>query len=245
MLLLDALINFSRSYLPSSVGGTMDAPLTLTLNIDPSEVDDEVHDMEVVTSYGLDFYNTAEKRVPPTEAKVELVKDRLGKGTEFSNIMFTHLSGPDAVKYSPKNCTYTKLNTMSEKITAQFQLTDLLMCVDRPNAAKNLIMSHFIPDLIGNMHSFSKQGFRCVACNAKFRRVPLVGKCTKCAGKIVLTISKSSIEKYLEVATGLAERYQLEPYIRQRLSLIRDEIKDVFGYNGGPESKQINLAKFI
>jgi DNA polymerase II large subunit len=245
MLLLDALINFSRSYLPSSVGGTMDAPLTLTLSVNPSEVDDEVHDMEVVEGYGLDFYNLAEKRVQPAEARVELVKDRLGTGREFSNICFTHLSGPEAIALSPKNCTYTKLNTMSEKIAAQFRLTDMLQCVDRPNAAKNLIMSHFIPDLIGNMHSFSRQGFRCIACNAKYRRVPLVGKCTRCGGKIVLTISKSSIEKYLEVATDLAERYQLEPYIRQRLRLVREEIKDVFGYAGGPESKQVNLAKFI
>ncbi|MDE1865221.1 MAG: DNA polymerase II large subunit [Candidatus Micrarchaeota archaeon] len=245
MLLLDALINFSRSYLPSSVGGTMDAPLTLTLNVNPSEVDDEVHDMEIVESYGLDFYNSAERRIPPSEAKVELVKDRLGTGKEFSGICFTHLSGPGAIGDSPKSCTYTKLNTMAEKIDAQFRLTDRLECVDRPNAAKNLIMSHFIPDLIGNMHSFSRQGFRCIACNSKYRRVPLVGKCTRCGGKIVLTISKSSIEKYLEVAITLADRYKLEPYIRQRLSLIRDEIRDVFGYTGGPESKQINLAKFI
>ena len=146
---------------------------------------------------------------------------------------------------SPKNCTYTKLNTMSEKIAAQFRLTDMLQCVDRPNAAKNLIMSHFIPDLIGNMHSFSRQGFRCIACNAKYRRVPLVGKCTRCAGQDSAHDIKSSIEKYLEVATSLAERYKLEPYIRQRIALIREEIKDVFGYAGGPESKQINLAKFI
>ena len=202
MLLLDALINFSRSYLPASVGGTMDAPLILTLNVDPSEVDDEVHDMEVVEGYGLDFYSSAEKRVPPVEVKVELVKDRLGTGQGVLELWFTHLSGPEAMTDSPKSSTYTKLNTMSEKIDAQFRLTDMLECVDRPNAAKNLIMSHFIPDLIGNMHSFSRQGFRCVACNAKYRRVPLVGKCTRCAGKIVLTISKSSIEKYLEVATA-------------------------------------------
>ncbi len=245
MLLMDALVNFSRSYLPSSVGGTMDAPLTLTLNVNPSEVDDEVHDMEVVEQYGLEFYNTAEKRVPPTEAKVELVKDRLGTGREYYGLWFTHLSGPEAINDSPKNCTYTKLETMAEKIDAQFRLTDKLECVDRPNAAKNLIMSHFIPDLIGNMHSFSRQGFRCIACNAKYRRVPLIGKCARCGGKIVLTISKSSIEKYLEVATNLAARYQLEPYIRQRIALIREEIRDVFGYTGGPASKQVNLAKFI
>ena len=47
------------------------------------------------------------------------------------------------------------------------------------------------------------------------------------------------------MATDLADRYKLEPYIRQRIALIREEIKDVFGYAGGPESKQVNLAKFI
>jgi DNA polymerase II large subunit len=198
-----------------------------------------------VEGYGLEFYNAAERRLSPGEAKVELVKDRLGSERVFSGIGFTHLSGPDAIGDSPKSCTYTRLNTMSEKIAAQFRLTDMLQCVDRQDAAKNLILSHFIPDLIGNMHSFSKQGFRCIACNAKYRRVPLMGRCTRCSGKIVLTISKSSIEKYLEVATGLAERYRLEPYIRQRLALIRDEIRDVFGQAGGPESRQVNLAKFI
>ena len=39
MLLLDGLINFSRSYLPETRGGTMDAPLVLTTRIDPAEVD--------------------------------------------------------------------------------------------------------------------------------------------------------------------------------------------------------------
>ncbi|MEM3476829.1 MAG: DNA polymerase II large subunit, partial [Candidatus Micrarchaeaceae archaeon] len=57
MLLLDALINFSKSYLPSSIGGTMDAPLILTLNINPEEVDDEVWEMETVQAYDKDFYD--------------------------------------------------------------------------------------------------------------------------------------------------------------------------------------------
>ena len=79
------------------------------------------------------------------------------------------------------------------------------------------------------MHSFSSQSFRCVACNAKYRRVPLIGKCTKCEGKLVLTISKGSIEKYLNMAIDLANRYNLEPYIKQRLLLAKDEIENVFG----------------
>ena len=97
------------------------------------------------------------------------------------------------------------------------------------------------------MHSFSRQSFRCVACNAKYRRVPLVGKCTRCGGKIVLTISKGSIEKYLTMAIDLANRYNLEPYLKQRLLLIKEEISNVFG--GGAEQaqpiKQFNLSKFM
>jgi DNA polymerase II large subunit len=246
MLLLDALINFSKRYLPSTIGGTMDAPLIVRVTIDLTEVDNEVHAMEAVESYGLEFYSCAERKMMPGETKVGTVKERIGGGDEYEHIWFTHDSGPSAIAGSPKSSTYTTLNTMSEKIDAQFRLTDMLECVDRADSAKRLILSHFIPDLIGNMHSYSKQQFRCVACNAKYRRVPLVGRCTRCAGKIVLTISKNSIEKYLETAIGLAERYSLEPYIRQRLFLIKDEIENVFGFVGeADDKKQFSLTKFL
>ena len=51
-----------------------------------------------------------------------------------------------------------------------------------------------------------------------------MGKCTKDGGKLLLTISKGGIEKYLNMAINLADRYQLDPYIRQRLALVKDEI---------------------
>ncbi|MDO5835011.1 MAG: DNA polymerase II large subunit, partial [Methanobacterium sp.] len=38
MLLMDALLNFSKVYLPSSRGGRMDAPLVLSSRIDPEEI---------------------------------------------------------------------------------------------------------------------------------------------------------------------------------------------------------------
>ena len=74
MLLLDALVNFSRSYLPITIGGTMDAPLILTINVNPEEVDDEVHDMEVVSEYGMDFYNKTLEYVQPGEVSMEIVQ---------------------------------------------------------------------------------------------------------------------------------------------------------------------------
>ncbi|MGI0100395.1 MAG: DNA polymerase II large subunit [Candidatus Micrarchaeaceae archaeon] len=247
MLLLDALVNFSRSYLPVTIGGTMDAPLILTTKLDINEIDDEVHDMEVTERYGLEFYEKAGQYASPSGVSVETVKSRIPKKGEFSNVGFTHLSGINAISSAPHRSIYTRLNSMKEKIEAQFKLMDMLCSVDKSDSAKRLIMSHFIPDLIGNMHSFSRQSFRCVACNAKYRRVPLIGRCTRCKGKIVLTISKGSIEKYLNMAIDLANRYNLEPYIVQRLLLIRDEIKNVFGGEAGAAVpvRQFNLSRFM
>ena len=101
---------------------------------------------------------------------------------------------------------------------------------------------------MGNLHSYSRQGFRCVKCNAKYRRVPLKGVCTRCSGKLLLTISKGGIEKYLNTAINLADRYELEPYIKQRIILLKEEIEAVFGQVGAvqiKDDKQFNLLKFM
>ncbi len=246
MLLLDALINFSKDYLPSIIGGTMDAPLILTERILPEEIDDEVWNMEVTDKIKADFYEKAAQRRPPSEVVVESVGDRRNTEAIYKNLLFTHNSSSKSMQESPKKSIYTKLKTMDEKIELQFRLMDKLYTIDKQDTARRLISSHFIPDLMGNLHSFSKQSFRCVSCNAKYRRVPIIGKCTKCSGKIVLTISKGGIEKYLNMAINLAERYDLEPYMKQRIYLIKFEIENVFGgLNSSNAARQFNLSKFM
>ncbi len=247
MLLLDALINFSKKYLPQGVGGTMDTPLILTLNVMPEEVDDEVHEMETVTRYPISLYEKSLVFASPSEVKMEIVGGRLKTERIFKDIMFTHASSQHALANSPKRTLYTQLKTMQEKVDAEFTLMDKINAVDKRDAARRVITSHFIPDLIGNLHSFSKQVFRCSACNAKYRRVPLQGKCTKCGGKLLLTISKGGIEKYLGMAINLAEKYQLDPYIRQRLALVKEEIANLFVAqdDGTATSGQFNLSRFI
>ena len=246
MLLMDALVNFSKKYLPSTIGGTMDAPLILTSNVFPEEVDDEVWDMEIVDTYSKEFYDKTMEGVMPGDISIDRVSSRLNTKAIYQNLMFTHESGINCIADSPKRSTYTKLKSMQEKIVHQFNLMDKLDAIDKADTARRLIISHFIPDLMGNLHSFSKQTFRCISCNSKYRRVPLIGKCTRCGGKLVLTISKGGIEKYLNTAIDLADRYNLEPYIKQRLILIKEEIGNVFGavYTDKP-TKQFNLAKFM
>lgn len=249
MLLLDALINFSREFLPTSVGGSMDAPLVLTLNLLPEEVDDEAHAMEATTGFGLAFYEKTYGYAYPSDVEVEIVEKRLGTEGVYSNINFTHGSSINALANSPKRSQYTQFKTMHEKVDAEFRLMDRIYAIDKPDAARKLIISHFIPDLIGNLHSFSRQTFRCSSCNAKYRRVPLTGKCMRDGGKLLLTISKAGIEKYLEMAIKLAERYQLDPYIRQRLVLVREEISSIFAdpeeQMGTSTTGQFNLGRYM
>ena len=247
MLLTEALIDFSREFLPLTVGGTMDTPLILTLNVLPEEVDDEVHAMEVTDHYSLDFYDKTCASAYPSDVDVGIVEKRLGTESAFSGLSFTHPSSINSIRVSPKRSQYTQFKTMQEKVDGEFVLMGKIYAIDKSDAARKLIISHFIPDIIGNLHSFSKQNFRCSSCNAKYRRVPLSGKCARDGGKLLLTISKAGIEKYLEMATNLAAKYDLDPYIQQRLALVKEEISSIFASKEEIQetSGQFNLAKYL
>ena len=226
MLLMDALLNFSRSYLSTKRGGTMDAPLLLTPKIDPQEVDDEVHGMEAARKYPLEFYEACEKLSYPGEVRLRLVKDLLGKPEQYEDLNF--MFDTATLNAGPMVTNYIRLDSIPEKIEAEFALHALIRAVDSRDAAERLILSHFIPDIYGNLRSFSRQGFRCVDCNEIYRRPPLIGKCSRCGGKILLTINKGGIEKYLKVSMKMVDDYALPAYLKQRLQLVEREIKSVF-----------------
>ncbi|PIO06252.1 DNA polymerase II large subunit, partial [Candidatus Micrarchaeota archaeon CG08_land_8_20_14_0_20_59_11] len=239
MLLLDGLLNFSRHFLPSSRGGQMDAPLVLMTELDPAEVDDEVHAMDTCSEYPLAFYEATLRCASPSEVKLETVADRLGKPSQYEGIGFTHraaLRGPVESRYVSKD-----LEVMRKKVQAELDLMLRIRAVDAQNAIERVILSHFLPDIYGNLRAFSKQKFRCVDCNARYRRVPLAGKCVKCGGKIILTISRGSVEKYLEISKQTAEKYDLPNYLRQRLMLLEKEIGSIFEDD---RAKQFSLADY-
>ncbi len=240
MLLLDCLLNFSRSYLSDKRGGTMDAPLTLTPQIDPREVDDEVHCMEVVHEYPLEFYKAAERNAYPGDVKLPTVKDLLGKDEQYGDLLFTHDTA--TLNEGPMKTMYVELGSIPEKIAAEFELHAKLRPVDLRDTAERLILSHFIPDLYGNLRSFSRQNFRCSDCNLIYRRVPLAGKCTKCGGKLLLTINKGGIIKYLSISQNMVEKYALPAYLGQRLALLEKEIHSVFEDD---KIKQTGLSDFM
>ncbi len=238
MLLLDGLINFSKEYLPTSRGGKMDAPLVLSSILNPQEVDDEVHAMDCCKQYPLDFYRGSLNNLPTTDVKVETVNSRLGKPLQYEQINYTHESSIQG----PTSTAYIKMKNMTQKVDMELELMTKIRSVDQANAAEKTILSHFFPDLYGNLRSFGRQIFRCVECNQKYRRVPLKGKCRKCGGKLLLTISKGGIEKYLKVSYELADKYNLPLYLKQRLQLIEKDIKSMFEDD---KSKQFSLSNYL
>ncbi|OGJ21238.1 DNA polymerase II large subunit, partial [Candidatus Pacearchaeota archaeon RBG_13_36_9] len=227
MLLLDVLVNFSRKFLPAHRGGTQDAPLVLNSKINAGEVDDQILDFEV-GEYPLELYELAEQRKHSSEVKVETVKSRLKTGgATFTNIKFTHDSSD--FNLGVLNSSYKTIPTMQEKVEKQMKLVGKLRAVDTGDVARLVIDRHFIRDIKGNLRKFSQQVFRCVKCNEKFRRPPLVGKCTKCGGRIIFTISEGGIIKYLEPALSLATNFDVPPYVKQNLELTKKYIESIFG----------------
>jgi DNA polymerase II large subunit len=227
MLLLDGLINFSRSFLPEKRGGLMDAPLVLTLRIDPDEIDKEAHSIDLESSYPLEFYEETTKYSNPKEVEhlVNTVGDRIGTVLQYEGFGFTHETSGIAI--GPLRSAYTAGSMMS-KMDKQLDLQKKIRAVDESDVVSRMVVHHFLPDLIGNLNAFSNQKLRCTKCNTKFRRMPLEGKCTKCKGNLTLTVHENSVKKYLEISKKISEKYEVSNYLQQRLELIDCAIQSLF-----------------
>jgi len=228
MLLLDALINFSHSYIPEKRGGRMDIPLILATRIDPREIDKEALNIDILFRYPLEFYEATLRYLHPknVEEHMELVSHRLGSVFQYGGFGFTH--DTKDISEGPLKSSYKTLKTMMDKIEAQLRLGKLIRAVDEGDVACKVLERHFLPDILGNLRAFSKQNIRCPSCNTIYRRVPLKGRCPKCGGKLTLTVHKKSVEKYLNISKELAERYDLPNYAKQRLILVEKSIRSLF-----------------
>jgi DNA polymerase II large subunit len=248
MLLLDGLINFSRSFLPETRGGSMDAPLVLTSRIDPAEIDKESLNIDVCPGYPLDLYHAALRYAKPQEIAplIDRVEHRLGTPAQLEGFSYTHDTAD--ISAGPLESTYTQLKTMLEKLEAELTLAERIRAVDADDVAERVLTTHFIRDLTGNLTAFSKQKFRCTKCNTTYRRMPLTGKCTRfrgkgtCNGNIVPTVHEGSVKKYLEMSKALCAKYHVSEYTRQRVEVLDLAITSTFGEE---KHQQMGLADFM
>jgi DNA polymerase II large subunit len=248
MLLMDGLLNFSRSFLPQTRGGSMDAPLVLTSRIDPSEIDKESLNVDVGRGYPVELYTAALSyaKAKAVEPLIDRVEHRLGTPQQLEGFFFTH--DTTDISAGPLESMYTQLKSMPDKLNAELALAEKIRAVDADDVAERVLKTHFLPDLMGNLSAFSKQKFRCTKCNTSYRRMPLAGKCTKfrgkgvCNGNIIPTVHEGSVKKYLEMSRDICRRYKVSEYTRQRVDVLDLAINSTFGEE---KHQQLGLADFM
>jgi DNA polymerase II large subunit len=234
-LLMDTLLNFSRSYLPETRGALMDKPLVLTTRLDPTEVDKEAHNLDVASRYPLSFYQLAQLGRPAKEAEplIPTIGQRLARASPLEGIGFTHDTSD--IAGGPVRSAYREAGSMSNGVELSLLLTSQIRAVDVADAVSLVLNHHFLPDLMGNLKSYATQKFRCKSCGTSYRRPPLTGRCTSvkgrpapCGGELQPTVYEGAVRKYLGLSQRLASTAGVTPYLRQRIQLLDTSLATMF-----------------
>ncbi|MBS1267907.1 MAG: DNA polymerase II large subunit [Nitrosopumilus sp.] len=233
MLLMDCLLNFSRQFLSDRIGGLMDAPLLVQPLVLPHESQPQAHNLEVTKTLPLDFFESSLQQVKASSVKsVEIVESRIETERQFYDYYFTHKTS--SLTTSKSRSAYSTLGSMLDKFDMQVRNAELIDAVNTSEIVSNVISTHLVPDLMGNLRAYARQSFRCTACGKSYRRMPLIQTCT-CSHKLIPTITRGSVEKYLKLAKRLVDKYDVGDYQRGRIHALSDEIELVFGKSKGDQ----------
>jgi len=241
LLGLDAILNFSKEFLPSQIGGIMDAPILIIPVVNPLEVQRQAHEVDVAGKYPLEFYHKTleEADTRKTSKIIDIIAHRLNTADQFEGFKYT--IPVSNVNMGNTESVYKKFGKMTDKMRSQLVLAEKIAAVDADVVARKVLTTHFIRDIAGNLRAFTTQQFRCKGCNRKFRRMPLIGKCSSCNSDLILTVYRGGIEKYLIAAKKLVEKYGLLDYYAQRLNMVEEEILTLFE---GNKPRQSSLVAF-
>ncbi|MGP8078205.1 MAG: DNA polymerase II large subunit [Thermoplasmata archaeon] len=233
-LLLDALLNFSRAYLPETRGALMDKPLVLTTRLEATEVDKEVQNVDVGSHYPLAMYRAALVSGHPKDVDplLDRVGKRLGTDRSVSGYSFTH--DTRRIAGGPVRSAYREGRPMADLVERSVMLAAKIRAVDVAAAVTLVLNAHFLPDVMGNLKGFATQKFRCRTCGTSYRRPPLSARCTaarpggRCDGELLSTVYEASVRKYLPLAQRLGEIEGITPYVRQRIRVLADSLTVLF-----------------
>ncbi len=241
MLLMDGFLNFSKKFLPSTRGGLMDAPLVLTVQLNPEEVDKEAMNVDTLWEYPLEFYEKAASGASPVDLE-GLMKTMGNIYATTGSIMGTGFSTQcSSISAGVTTCSYKTIDSMEEKIERQLSLARMIRAVDEDDVASRVLNSHFLPDMYGNFRKFFSQEFRCTRCNTKYRRVPLSGRCLKCNNKsLTLTIHRGSIIKYMNETVKISEEFDIPWYLKIRIDNLVNTIKGTFNTTEPVKEEELN-----
>jgi DNA polymerase II large subunit len=214
----------------------------MSSRIDPSEIDDEAHNMDVMREYPREFYEATREMADPSDVAdvMTIAEENLGTEREYTGFDHTHDTADIAA--GPALSAYKTLGSMTEKMDAQLSISRKLRAVNESDVAERIIEYHFLPDLLGNLKAFSGQEVRCLDCGEKYRRVPLTGDCRECGGRMTLTVHEGSVNKYMDTALRVAEEFGARDYTKQRLKILEKRIERIFEND---KNKQSGIADFM
>jgi len=237
ILLLDALLNFSRDYLPAQIGGLIDTPLLIQSIVIPSETQKRIHDLDTLMRYPFDFYELTKTEALPS--KINSIKNKTNTKEQFYNFGYTHPTSN--ISSGPANNNYLSKTTLIEKLENQIQLAKRIAAVNPNDVVTSVLQTHLIPDIIGNINAYTSQTFRCNSCGYQYRRLPIRGDCLQCGGKLHATVTKGIVEKYFKLAMKLCNEFNVDQQTKTRLEIIANNLKMLFK----TEPVQSDLTGFL
>ena len=94
----------------------MDAPLVLTSQLNPSEIDDEVYNMEVARKFPLEFFERTLIYEDPkvTQKIIDIVEHHIGCDSQFEGLGFTHPTSN--INKGPKVSRYKELKSVKDMV---------------------------------------------------------------------------------------------------------------------------------
>lgn len=240
MLLLDGLLNYSEHYLNHNKSGKfMDEPIVMNSIIDPSEIDDEAHNVDIVDESPLELYEKSMEGAGPEEVDIETLGDRLDNPTGILHSLDT-----DSISGGPDMTVYKTLPDMDSKIDEQFKISRQVRATDERDVAEKVIDGHFLADLMGNLRAFGTQDVRCTNCHHNHDRPPLDGVCRKCGSTDSWTINvhEGSVTKYLKKMKEISRIYDVSDYIKEVIDEYDRAIDSLFEND---KDKQSGLSEFM
>jgi DNA polymerase II large subunit len=131
---------------------------------------------------------------------------------------------------------------MGEKLEMQIATAKLINAVDPDEVVSMVLMTHILPDIMGNMRSYSSQAFRCSRCGEKYRRMPIMGKCIGCENELLQTVTRGSVEKYADIAINMCTQFRVNDYLRGRVESLMTELTLIFKEQ---RKEQFTLTEFM
>ena len=245
MLLTDVFLNFSKEFLPDKIGGLMDAPLLIQPIVLPHEVQRQALNIDVTSTYPLQLYEKSFEYIKAENLSnnIDIIKNRIGSELQFYNYYFTHYT--NILTTEEKRSAYSRLSTMNEKLEMQLSTAKLISAVIPDEVASMVLTTHIIPDIMGNMRSYSSQAFRCTNCGEKYRRIPIAGKCLVCDNNLIQTVTRSSVEKYVYIALDICKRFKMNDYLSSRIESLVMELNYVFKEKEVQKNPQSSIFDFM